>query len=301
MRSLLPFVVSVLTALVCASGHAGAADAWHATQVAGEVRVEIGNGPAVPLTVAMAIEHDALIETAASGSATLVRGEEHVTVAPNSRLRLPADDGSGFTRIIEEFGQLFFQVGKKTMPHFRVETPMLAATVKGTSFTVTVDDKGANVEVKEGLVLVQNNASQDQTYVPAGRVASVAVAEPMTLYLDHSVVPPSALRLGDGTKRNGFMLSDGSSTVPALPRVPGSNEPEAAAPTAVPQFALTDSAREVNRKHSGGVLDSTLSGIGVGILAAALAIIFIGGSRRAPGMVSANAKRASKDEPAQGA
>jgi hypothetical protein len=305
MRSFLPFVVSFVATIVGATSHASAADAWRATQVAGEVRVEIGSGPAVPLTVAMAIEHEALIETAASGTATLVRGEEHVTVAPNSRLRLPADDSTGFTRIIEEFGQLFFQVGKKTTPHFRVETPMLAATVKGTAFIVTVDEKSASVEVKEGVVLVQNNASADQAYVAAGRSASVTAAEPMTLYLDHTVVPPADLRLGDRSIPPASPASGGaelSGAPSATAELGHRGKPQTSSTTTVkvvPLAGIAAAQGDVHRKPMAVVLDSTLFGVGVGILAAALAIIFIGTSRRPPGIVSA--KRVARDEPRQGA
>jgi hypothetical protein len=291
MRPLFLLMASVVA--WTGAGIADAADSWHATQVAGEVRVEIGSGPAVPLTVAMSIEREALIETAASGSATLVRGEEHVIIAPNSRLRLPVDDGSGLTRVIEEFGQLFFQVGKKTTPHFRVETPMLAATVKGTTFTVAVYEKGTNVSVSDGLVLVHNTASSDETYVAAGRTASVAAAEPMTLYLDHSVVPPAALRLGEA--RPAGFANTASAAAPELQpaREPSQHAPRPDAP--VPQIALITGPRDAHRSPQSMVIDSTLFGIGVGILAAALAIVFIGTNRRPPGMVGLKAKRAANN------
>ncbi len=182
----------------------------------------------------------------------------------------------------------------------RVETPMLAATVKGTSFTVTVDDNGANVEVKEGLVLVQNTASADETYVAAGRTASVVAAEPLTLYLDHNVVPPANLRLGDRPSRTGWANTETSGTTPATAVPMGGPKPHAAttADAPVPHITIATGSGEVRHRSATTVLDSTLFGLGVGILAAALAIIFIGTSRRPPGMVSV--KRASQDEPAQG-
>jgi len=300
MRRLLALFVGVVAASAHAAGVSRAADVWHATQVAGEVRVEIGNAPAVPLTVAMAIEHEALIETAASGSATLERGEEHLTVAPNSRLRLPVDDGSGLTRVIEEFGHLFFQVGKKTTPHFRVETPLLAATVKGTSFAVSVDNKGANVEVSEGLVMVQNNASADVTYVAAGRTANVSNTEPMTIYLDHAAVPPSNLRLGDAGEHLGLTgpaQSSLPSTAGAVERITDHRQRMPTTTSPAPQIAFTNTGtREPRHSGTGAVIDSTLSGIGVGILGAALAIIFIGTTRRPPGVVATKATREAPGE-----
>jgi hypothetical protein len=293
MRPLLPLVVAACLAWLSAPLSANAADAWRATQVAGDVRIEVAGTAPVPLTVAMTIPSDALIETASSGSATLMRGDDSVVVAPNSRLRLPADDAKGFTRIIEEFGQLFFQVGKKTAPHFRVETPLLAATVKGTAFVVSVDSKSTNVQVREGLVLVENAASADATYVAAGRSARVAISQPMDLYLDNSVVPPAALRLGEA--REWHELSGNDQAVPAIPKRDRSAKANTD-PSGAAQIMLTAASGEARRRPASVVLDSTLSGIGLGILAAALAIIFIGTSRRPPGLVEIKAKRAADSE-----
>jgi hypothetical protein len=243
----------------------------------------------------MVIANDALIETAASGSATLTRGDDRIIVAPNSRLRLPAQDASGLTRVIEEFGELFFQVGKRTQPHFRVDTPLLAATVKGTSFTVAVDEKGTQVQVRDGLVLVQNSASEDATYVPAGRTASVVVTQPMDLFLDRNVVPPAKLRLGNVPSRANFSGATNSDLTP----LPGGRSHSAHSDgnaELVPDMSLVMGKAPTHHSPASAALDSTLSGIGVGILAAALAIMFVGTNRRRPGLVETKARRASGDE-----
>lgn len=293
MRRLLPFAFSIAAAWLSATGTACAAEAWRATEVAGEVRVEIAGAQAVPLTVQMAITAEASIETAASGSATLVRGEERIVVAPNSRLRLPAEAADGFTRVIEEFGSLFFRVGKKTTPHFRVETPLLAATVKGTAFTVTVDHKGANVEVTDGLVLVQNNASADETLVPKGRSASVILNQPQALYLDRTIVPPNGVRLrlrsADDHADVGLELNG------AQPRTAGGHGTSAL--VAQTAGAITFKVPKITQSPTELVIDSTLTGVGFGIIAAALAIAFIGANWRRPGLAAAKAKRAPKGEP----
>jgi len=291
MRRLFSFVFAVATALLTTSGTAGAADVWRATKVAGEVRVEIAGAQAVPLTLEMAISAEASIETAASGSATLVRGEESVVVAPNSRLRLPAPSADGFTRVIEEFGSLFFRVGKKTTPHFRVETPLLAATVKGTAFKVTVDHKGANVDVTEGLVLVQNNASADETLVPSGRTASVIVNQPLSLYLDRNIVPPNGMRLRLRP------ADDHADALPAdQPRTAQSGFARGAAQGANTDLTIAIPKIEMHKSPTALVIDSTLTGVGFGIIAAALAIVMIGANWRRPGLATAKVKRVSKSE-----
>lgn len=291
MRPLLTILIAVVGALLSATSGAFAADTWRATKVAGEVRVEIAGAQAVPLTLEMAIGGEASIETAASGSATLERGEERIVVAPNSRLRLPAPSADGFTRIIEEFGSLFFQVGKRNAPHFRVDTPLLAATVKGTSFTVTVDHNGANVEVTEGLVLVQNNASSDETLVAPGRTASVIVAQPMTLYLDRAIVPPTGMRL----RLHGFdEKADVLSVEPK--RVKPTTTQRGPAQGANTALIVAMPKIETQKSPTALVIDSTLTGVGFGIIAAALAIMFIGANWRRPGLATAKVKRVAKSE-----
>src|SRR3546814_14786860 len=49
---------------------------------------------------------------------------------------------------------IVFSIKKKLTPHFGVQTPYLAAVVKGTTFSVTVDGTGASVQVVEGAVEV---------------------------------------------------------------------------------------------------------------------------------------------------
>jgi hypothetical protein len=294
MRSLRPLAVSMAMAWWIVPSCAVAADGWHATQVAGEVRVEIAGAQAVPLTLSMTVSGDALIETAASGSTTLVRGDDRIAVAPNTRLRLPPDDASGMTRVIEEFGALLFHVGKRTQPHFRVEAPLIAATVKGTTFTVTADESGTNVRVAEGLLFVQANASADSTYVSAGRLASVNAGQPMNLYLDRNIVPPAGLRLG------GIDSSLGPARVQAEPGAPGNSVQIARSEKAGIGIEANTAAREISvgglssgtgRAPVGTVIDSTLTGVGFGIICAALAIVLIGAYRPRPGLVQRKAKR----------
>ena len=91
---------------------------------------------------------------AADGRAVLVRGGEFVIVSPHSRLRIAAEDRRSFVQIIQDVGRVVFQIERKATPHFSVQTPYLAALVKGTTFSVTVGPEGGTVTVKEGRVEV---------------------------------------------------------------------------------------------------------------------------------------------------
>jgi hypothetical protein len=82
------------------------------------------------------------------------------------------------TQIIEQFGNVIFKIKKMTMPHFAVETPFLAAVVKGTTFSVTVTDKGASVQVIEGRVEVATRDGGASYMVLPGDIGSVSATAP---------------------------------------------------------------------------------------------------------------------------
>jgi hypothetical protein len=120
-----------------------------------------------------------IVSTGRNGRAVLVRGEEYLVVAPNSRIRVadPVKSG-GMTQIIEQFGNVIFKIKRMTMPHFAVETPFLAAVVKGTTFSVTVTDKGASVQVIEGRVEVATRDGGASYMVLPGDIGSVSATAP---------------------------------------------------------------------------------------------------------------------------
>lgn len=76
-------------------------------------------------------------------------------VSPNSVIALPEHQKDGLsTTIIQQAGSVLIQAEKRNVKHFQVETPYLAAVVKGTQFRVSVNAVGSTVEVIEGRVEV---------------------------------------------------------------------------------------------------------------------------------------------------
>lgn len=119
-----------------------------------------------------------VIVTGTNARAVLVRGEEYAVVAPNSRLQVgdPVASG-GMMQFLEKAGNVVFSIRKMATPHFGVQTPYLAAVVKGTTFSVTVDDRGASVQVVEGAVEVATQDGGARELVLPGNVASVGAAD----------------------------------------------------------------------------------------------------------------------------
>ena len=150
---------------------------WRVTEISGDVRLVEGGQTRVALRNALLVSGAAIV-TGPKGKAVIVRGEEFVVISPNSRLRVPAaEKSSGIMQLIEDFGTALFKIKKKTTPHFGVQTPYLAAVVKGTTFTVTVGSEGGSVQVTEGAVEVSTLDGGAADLITPGVVASVGASD----------------------------------------------------------------------------------------------------------------------------
>jgi hypothetical protein len=114
------------------------------------------------------------VTTGKNGRVLLVRGEESILIAPNSMVGLPAEKKEGLTTTIkQQAGSILLEVEKKNVKHFEVETPYLAAVVKGTQFRVTVNASGATVDVVRGQVEVADFKTGQIAQVMPGQHANV--------------------------------------------------------------------------------------------------------------------------------
>ena len=126
------------------------------------------------LTNESALKPGDTIRTGSNGRVLLVRGEASMLIAPNSVIALPAEQKDGLsTTIYEQAGSVIFTAEKRNFKHFQVETPYLAAVVKGTQFRVTLDKRGANVAVLGGQVEVTDFKTGQNALVLPGQAARV--------------------------------------------------------------------------------------------------------------------------------
>jgi FecR protein len=164
---------------------------WVVTQLSGDARVLHPGAQPASLKVNGQLTPGDTLLTGPSGRATLVRGGDYIIVAPRSELRLPASPPpAGFTRVIQNLGTLLFKVQHTGIPHFAVDTPMLAAVVKGTTFTVVVDQQRSAVQVIQGAVQVTALDGGMSRIVEGGRTVFVNHDSPKTL-LDADKAAPA--------------------------------------------------------------------------------------------------------------
>lgn len=158
-----------LASLAAASFSVAQDGRWTLVQSIGEVTVEEPGLVKIAVKPNARLNEGATVTTGANGRAVLTDGRSSITVSASSRIELPAADDENVTSIRQDFGKAVFKVQKKPTAHFEVQTPYLAAVVKGTTFEVTVDAMGASVDVEEGLVDVGANMSGERALVPGGQ------------------------------------------------------------------------------------------------------------------------------------
>ena len=113
------------------------------------------------------------IRSGRNGRVLLSRGAETILIAPNSVVGLPsaAQDGMA-TTILQRAGSILLDVERRNVKQFEVETPYLAAVVKGTQFRVTVGAGSTKVEVSRGQVEVSDFKSGQIAQVTPGQTAT---------------------------------------------------------------------------------------------------------------------------------
>jgi FecR protein len=145
---------------------------WHVAKRSGSVWVTRRGVEFVSLGNDTALAPGDEIRTGRNGRVLLTRGQERILISPNSSIGIPVKSADGYpTTITERAGSILLEVDKKRVRHFEVETPYLAAVVKGTHFRVTVSKVGGRVDVLRGQVLVTDFKSGQNVLVLPGQSA----------------------------------------------------------------------------------------------------------------------------------
>ncbi|MEQ1771342.1 MAG: FecR family protein [Devosia sp.] len=149
------------------------ADDWVAVKLRGLV-YQLVDGQWERLDRRDVVPDDRVIRTAANGSAVFQRGGESITLSGNTQIQIFDKAGAqNYTTVHEHFGTVAIEAEVQNVQHFEVDTPYLAAVVKGTKFIVTSGEDGASVEVTRGKVQVTDRHTQEMVLVKVGETATV--------------------------------------------------------------------------------------------------------------------------------
>ncbi len=167
----LPFMFVILS---IGMSNFAKADEWQVEKMSGDVWVITDTPSKVALTKATKLKNGDKIRTGQRGRVLLKRNKETILVSPNSVIGLPkTPSANGKTIILQQAGEIFLDVEKRNVKHFEVSTPFLAAVVKGTRFSISVNEKSAQVNVQSGKVEVSEFKTGQFVLVKPGQSALI--------------------------------------------------------------------------------------------------------------------------------
>jgi hypothetical protein len=148
------------------------ADDWVASRLRGPV-LQLQSGTWQPLNRGDIVPDSRSIRTLATGHVTLVRGTETIDLGPNTQIKIHDRGGAKpFTTVTQAVGQVTIEAEVQNVQHFAVNTPFLAAVVKGTRFVVTSGKSSATVTVRRGHVAVEDTANRQHVTIGVGQTAT---------------------------------------------------------------------------------------------------------------------------------
>ena len=173
IRKVLAAVLAGVLALPLLSASAEAAE-WWIERMSGNVQIHDGTSW-VALDEGRSLNAGDSIWTGRNGRILLMNGQGSVLLAPKSLVKIPAQTlPRNFSVLFQTHGTVSAEVDKRRTRHFSIQTPYLAAVVKGTEFEVEIKKKQTSVSVSEGLVGVVDIDTGDTVDVPAGFAVSTA-------------------------------------------------------------------------------------------------------------------------------
>ncbi|TAU79553.1 hypothetical protein ELI41_31765 (plasmid) [Rhizobium leguminosarum] len=180
----MPTIYRILIAalILLTTAASAAADDWRVVKATNQARYTVDRTNWLDLSPGDLVPNRAWVSTGPRGRVQLARGVESITFHPNTLASI-ATDGflSRKTEVVQQVGSLDLEIEKRSQPHTTVQTPYLAAVVKGTIFHVTVGKSKASVSVDRGLVQVTSFASGQQSNLGPRQSATVDSKAGMTV------------------------------------------------------------------------------------------------------------------------
>jgi hypothetical protein len=167
---MLRLLALMLTLALCVPAMA---DDWSVERTRGQAMQQI-DGSWVLLARGDIVPDNRLVKTGSDGRVGLRRGAESIEMGGDTQIRVHDAGDAMMTTVIQDYGTVAVEAERRNVQHFSVQTPYLAAVVKGTRFTVTFDGDVAQVSVERGTVQVQDQLHSLVTDITRGHDATVS-------------------------------------------------------------------------------------------------------------------------------
>jgi len=166
------------------------------TRLSGEVKV-FESGIAVVARLGTKLSAPARIETGANGSLRVEQASAVLDIGPNSVVLLPGESAAGkVEKVIQNLGRVLYSVGPRKSRSFAVQTPYLVSVVKGTVFSVAIEDGATAVSLLEGSVELLADGIEPVLLHPNETARRGADERAITVTKIDATVPPVSPRAG---------------------------------------------------------------------------------------------------------
>jgi len=168
--------VAVLVTLVSSLATAAivTADEVTITRLTGSVEVLV-NGSRVSARAGAVISTPLRIKTGSDGSLHIEQASSDLDIGPDTVVVLPG--ASTTERIIQEIGRVLYSVKPRKVRSFAVETPYLVSVVKGTTFSVAIENAATTVALLEGSIEVSGPGTNERVLLMPNQSAHRAAGE----------------------------------------------------------------------------------------------------------------------------
>jgi hypothetical protein len=191
-------LVMALATLAATLGPAEASD-WVVSRVNPPAQHSADGETWRPLSVGAAIPDASWVRTGERGMLLLKRESDSILFKPGTLAEITSEfDGRAGTSIRQRSGALLLDVGKRDAPHIEVQTPFLAAVVKGTRFESRVGRSEGELEVRRGIVEVTHLRRGERIDLLAGQTARVGESAALPIVFLGSSAKPESEWVGPG-------------------------------------------------------------------------------------------------------
>jgi ferric-dicitrate binding protein FerR (iron transport regulator) len=146
---------------------------WRIAKMSGDVRIFQDNVTWVSLNSDRTIKPGDSIWTGHNGRVMLTSEDGRVLLKPRSLVKIPEQYlPENQTVLFQSMGTVEAEVEKRDFQHFSIQSPYLAAVVKGTKFSLEIKDGETRLDVQEGLVEATDTETGQMVAVAAGQHVS---------------------------------------------------------------------------------------------------------------------------------
>ena len=166
------YLGSIAAAAILLVSNVALADDWQAVKLRGDVFVH-SNSTWVRLSRGDIVSDSSVIRTLGGGAVEFVRDHETIDLGPDTQIQIFDRTGRRYTTVRESFGSVSVEANVENVQHFSVQTPFVAAVVKGTIFSVVTNAKASTVTVQRGKVGVEDIGRRRYANITPGQQATV--------------------------------------------------------------------------------------------------------------------------------